>query len=349
MSGLEDVDPERRALFGFSYAMSEYRGWFDFLFQDYTLYPYLNIERNETKQLLYKKNLLLKLVPIFAKQLRVTSIVNKIIGMELLSKGQGPGLIEELATVLTDEAESRRTIEKRLLDVEGRLNKEHKYFCGMSHAIYGRPARAVLRDRNAAVEGSLIAIEGIMNHVDAIGTVNPATARTFEGTGIKWVLADFPYFELVSKNENYDGNHVGLRMDESIAAVLKSFPFDDRIGWYPYVTVFGVFHNSLSPKHAQIKAIDWCWMKLRLPKSYEELPALLKDVLSQPHDDVDYHPWLDLTRERDIPMFLSAIQIANLASNLDYALVRDDTKALAKQALGSSAPSVPEKIKAYFQ
>ncbi len=53
---LDNIDPERRALYGFSYGFTGYRGWFDILFDEYTLYPYLNLLKQETKDLLYKKH-----------------------------------------------------------------------------------------------------------------------------------------------------------------------------------------------------------------------------------------------------------------------------------------------------
>ena len=67
MSEIESIDPERRALFGFSYGSTSYRGWFDFLFQDYSLYPYLNIMREETKELFIQEESVLQTGPDFFK------------------------------------------------------------------------------------------------------------------------------------------------------------------------------------------------------------------------------------------------------------------------------------------
>ncbi|HYI08568.1 MAG TPA: hypothetical protein VEK57_05830 [Thermoanaerobaculia bacterium] len=350
---LDEIDPERRALFGFQWGFRSYRGWFDVLFEEYSLYPYLNITRQETHDLLYKKNLLLRLIPVFSKELRITTLLNKIIGMDLLTDKSGTtGVVEQVATILVDEVESRRTIEKRIADVEARLIKNGRYFSGLTHHIYGRPSDVVVKDRTPAAEGSLIAVEGVLNHVDAVKESNPALARAFDGSGIAWFLADFPYFDMSAANPNYDGNVVGVRVDDAMISILTSMPFDQSVGWYPYVTLFGVFHNSLSPKYPQIKVVDWCWTKLRLPKSYDELPKLLQDMMAESADparsSIAHRPWIDFTRARDIPMFLSAIQIVNRVANINYDLVRSDTKALATQALASAPGKMPSKIAAYF-
>lgn len=359
MSNLYEIDPERRALFGYNYGGS-YRGWFDILFEDYALYPYMNIARDQTKDLLYRKTLLSKLVPIFAKQLRITNILNRLIHFDLLSdKSAGPGLIEELAKVITEEVESRKTLNDRLQDVDKRLGREKKLFSGMTYEIFDREANSVLKDRTGAAEGSLIAVEGILNHIQAVAGFDRGLARTFEGSGIEWILADFPYFDLAEANKYYDGNVVGLRMDEAIASTLTKFPFDKQLGWYPYVTVYGVFHSSSSAENTQIKVVDWCWMKWRQPKSYVALPSTLQDVLDESAKNrsaetdifgrtLRFQPWLDFTRHRDIIMFLAAIQIANLGGKLDYELVRDDTKALAQRAYSAAKEPIPTPIAAYF-
>ena len=68
----DDLTNERRALYGFEFGMTNYTGWFNALSEPYSLYPYLNLFQEETRKLLYKKSLLRKLVPAFAKHFKIT-------------------------------------------------------------------------------------------------------------------------------------------------------------------------------------------------------------------------------------------------------------------------------------
>ncbi len=184
-----------------------------------------------------------------------------------------------------------------------------------------------------------------------------------------------------AQNPNYEGTLLGIKLDEGMGKLLSSWPFDETLGWYPYVTMFGVFHNSLSPQHAQVRVLDWCWMKFRQPKSFELLPVRLNEFLKESEKDkieyaqqvkehnqrnirlpktlqltgeyrpavLEYRPWLDLDRERDVLLFLSAIHLVNKASKLKWDDIRGDTKELIKLAASKYSATLPSRLTDYFQ
>ena len=309
----DDLNNERRALYGFQYGFKDYKGWFNALFQPYSLYPYLNLLREETRELLYKKTLFKKLVPVFSKSLKISSFVNNLIGVDLVKdRKTGIGFIEELAQVILEEIESRQGLEEKIGNVEKKLIKNQRYFSGLSYSIHNHEDHPKLKARDKSAAGKLIAVEGILNNLDEIASYNPALYASHQGSGINWILSDFPYFSMRADNPSYDGNVLGLRLEQDVEELISQcVPFKKELGWYPYVIVFGFLQNSLSPKYSNIKIVDWSWMQFRLPRSFDEIHPLLNSVLNDQKNRANaFKPCIDREHRYDIFLYLSAIQLA---------------------------------------
>ena len=347
----DKIDAERRAIYGFHHGISNYKGWLSRLFEESTLYPYLNLLRQEVRDLLYKKSLFGKVVPAFSKHLRISNLVNTLIGLDIFKPpSKGESFVDELASIILEDLESRKSLNSRIENVQKKLRKQRLYISGLSYPIHGQEEHPTLRDLAASADGKFVSLEGLLNHVEAIGALNPALEKSFSGSGISWILSDFPFFSMVPDNPNYDGNVVAVAMDDKICKLLEgSVPFRRTTGWYPYVRVFGTYRSSISPKFSSIGVIEWCWMMFRRSLSFEDIPNLLDIVLhDQHHRDNAYLPWLDTQHSRDIFLFLSAIQLAYEAHGLKFEDVRPDIRALAEEALKLTVSSAPQEITTFF-
>jgi hypothetical protein len=77
------------------------------------------------------------------------------------------------------------------------------------------------------------------------------------------------------------------------------------------------------------------------------LNVTLKD---QKSEENSHEPWLDTGSDRDLFLFLSAIQIAyESQQQLSYEVVRDDIKQLAEQALSLVKGSLPHELQSFFK
>jgi hypothetical protein len=355
MSFNED-DLERRALYGFPSAGGNCIGWFNSLFEDYLLYPNLNILTQEARDLLLKRNVFMRLVPVFAKNMKIANIINQLVSMELLKPSETRGSIEEVAEIIVNEVESRKTLESRIRDVESNLSKQGHYFCGLTYPVYNRLYKKNQKPSfrvTPGIEGSLVAVEGILNHVDTVSQYDPALGARFKNSGISWILSDFPYFSMTPANPEYKGDVLGLLMDKQFEEIItqkkEAVPFSWTVGWYPYVVVFGRFRSALSASYPWIKVLSWSWMRFRRPKEANTLAPLLPTYLS-PTDMAEngYQPWLNMDEDRHLFLFLSAIQIMYASQNADYSVVRPDIKQLATQVISQIKNPLPKELKTFF-
>ena len=225
-----DLDIERRALYGFQHGYTNYKGWFNAIFQPYSIYPYFNLLREETRELLYKKTLFKKLVPVFSKNLRVSGLINNLIGVDLVQdKKRGVGLIEELAQVIFEDIESRQGLEEKIQKAENNLIKNERLFSGLSYEIHGHEKNPILRAKDRSAGGKLIAVQGILNSIEAVADYNPALYESYQGSGINWILSDFPYFSMRPDNKSYSGTVLGLRFEKQVEELIQVRLLSKRI------------------------------------------------------------------------------------------------------------------------
>jgi hypothetical protein len=344
------LDNVRRAIYGFKHLSTLYLGWMNAAFDFYTLYPYINLINQEARGLLFRKNLFLKLVPIFAKNLKITEIVKKIIGLDILSNSEGIGLIEEIAKALIEEKEAQTTLNKRINSKHKGLKRKNFYFCGLSHKIHNKEQYKPLKASTEKANGELIAVEAILNHINVVRSLNLPLYKTFCGSGITWLLSDFPYFQMTAQNKKYDGNVLGILMHDKVRILLEqSYPFNLTIGWCPYVRVSGIYKTSLSPQYPYIKVIDLAWIEMRRPESFDAISNLLAVVLKdQKNKSNAYEPWLDTEESDDLFLFLSMVQMCYASQKLGIADVRDDIRSLVDEAFSFLKCDLPLPLRGFY-
>lgn len=356
MADFHDDDLERRALYGCD-CLGKRAGWFDSLFEEYALYPNLNILKHETRDLFFRKNLLQQVTPVFAKGLTITNLVNSLIHFDLFaSKSDSPGMISEIAQIILSDIETKRTLESRIRDKENELSKHDRYFCGLTYSIFDRlyngHAKPAFTDSKSEIEGSLVAVEGVLNHVDTVRQFDSSFAR-FDGSGVSWILSDFPYFSMTPDNALYKGDVLGLSFDPEFENIISGedqcVPFSVSVGWYPYVVVFGRFVSALSPKYSFVKAIEWSWMRFRRPKDPNTIASMLPRFLEEEKSvENNFEPWLNLNEGRHVLLFLGAIQLAYASYNLGFDAARPDIKELAKKILPLLKTKRPSGVEKFF-
>jgi hypothetical protein len=342
---IAETDPLFHAVQGWKTGLVTGRevGWFENLFETKeSVYPYINIAQPDAHALLFKKSLLQTWVPVFAKHLKITAILKSIIGVDILNLGgeKGPGLIEDLAKILIEDKESAKKLEERVEDVTTQIEKGGRSFRGIAYPLTNSSTLATLARWSDPANGALIAIEGILNHVDALTPYNSALGKTLRAVGASWAIADFPYFALTSTNKNFSGDSVyAINIAPEVELTLKGVPFDRTLGWYPYVRIFGAYRDVISAKAPKMRGIDFAWAELRLPTHYDRLPeklnALLNPVSSAdatPGKDKPRFPF-DFNRESDVWLLLNAIGLAYAAESLSYEDCRDDLKSIAEDAV----------------
>ena len=342
-----DVDTVRRALMGFQYGTSSFTGWASALFEEYTLHPYVNVLRPETQALLSKKTMFGKLVPVFAKGLRITGIVNALLGIDVLhNKNKGPSIAEEIADILMKEAEARKTIVDRLETIEKDLKKSRRSFSGLAQHIHGRDELPTVAEKTADLTGALVAVEGVLNHVTAVSTFDPRIASSLAGSGVEWILSDVPFFSMTSESRHHTGNFVGLKIDSEMQSLLYAgVPFLQSIGWFPYVIAFGAFQESISPRHPG-KALELAWVKLRKPRFPDATNDELLDAVLHELELPGRARQTSLVRafEPDNPenllLLLCCMQLIHQGNNVSMADASERAHSLASEAL-SKVPNVP--------
>lgn len=346
----DDLGYLRSSMYGYDFARRVEKGWFDSLFNDYTLHPYLNVLSKHTQDLLYKRDLLFRIVPIFSKRLRIASLLNEMIGVDLMvNKSKGPGFIEELANILLREAEGRDTLGKRITSKTKRLIKSSCFFAGIGDKIQGQEHLSSLAARGKDLEGALIAVQGVFNRVESVSKYNSAFAESFRDSGIEWVLSDFPCFSMTPDNHMYRGAVLGVRVDPEIRDVLESTPpFTSSFDWYPYVTICGTFHESLDPKHMGIKVIDFSWLSIRRPRNFDDSVAefLIKLTKKNPSP---VHPYIDANNEENLFLCLSAIHVCLAVHNVSYSNSATNYHILVDSLLPHVGNELPPGLRSFFQ
>jgi hypothetical protein len=344
----KDLDSIRRALFGFEEGY-RYRGWLDRLFDEEILYPYLNLYKRDAQALLYKKGIFGKLAPIFAKQLRITSIVNKLIGIDLLSsRQQGPSLIEEIAKVILEEQETRRTLDQRVSELDKKLTQEGRLFAGLAHVVNLKESVPTLSKKTSDLTGVLVSIQASLNHVNAIAGFDPALSQALQDTKAKWTLSDVPFFAM-RENRHHSGKVVAVLIDPELEPIFENgIPFLESCGWYPYVTVYGVFREAVSPQRP-VNGIELAWLKYRKPQYPDENYAkTLEQILTAKRDpSYGYHSFMDDT-PADHLLYLSAIQLAHETYKIEFNNASSSIKRLVTQARATVQMQMPAGMSSFF-
>jgi len=324
-----EIKKTRIALYGYwSHFRSAYDitdAWFSKLFDEFTLFPYFDFEREEVKNLLFKKPILSRLVPVFSKRLRITSLLNDFIGTDIFNSNK-KGFIEEIAEILVDEIESRTTLDKRITNTENKRD----YYAGISYPFIHTGYEKLLQDSHSLADGDLICIDGHLIHLDALKETNDALYESLQPTGLQWFISDFPYFQMIPGNPKYNGSIAGLRFSNELNELIgRNVPFKSTCGWYPYVRLFGVLRSSHSPKYSSLKVIDYCWMYFRAPKSFDAIHHIIENDFSASPES---YCWQDLTLN-EIQLLLSAIQISYSANSLSYEKAGKEIRNLVEIAI----------------
>lgn len=343
-----DVDNIRRALFGFKYGLTNYKGWFDRLFEDYTLHPYLNLYKPDAQKLLYKKGLLGRLAPIFAKHLRITSLVNQLIGIDLLSsRDQGPSLVEDVANVLLEEQESRQTLYGRVAEVDKRLRREGRLFAGLANEVNDRSSPP-LKQKTQDLTGSLTSIEGVLNYIDNVAAFDPGLAQALEDTGAKWILSDVPFFSM-KDSSHHTGIVVAVLIDQELEPIFsKGIPFLASCGWYPYVTLYGLFREAVSVERP-VKGLDLAWLKLKKPKFPDAGVSKYLDLVldNKKSGDYGYHPFLG-DSSADLLLLLSGLQLTHQAYNIEFSNASEPIHTLVSKVRNQMEGDLPRGMADFF-
>ena len=333
-------DLTRTHLLGFNFGLSSYESHFSKRFREYELLPYIDLFSDDAKRVLFEKSFFIKLVPIFAKHTKVSSILNRIIGIPVLKPDDKKGIIEELANALIEEDENRKTLVSRITNFEKKLQNEGKSFQGIS-LNYMRDSSLPKFLSGTIPSGSLICVEAILNRVSAITDDSILSDRRKKG-GVEWLLSDFPFFLMGQHNALYTGETIALRFPPGLSeAIGTNLPLSQSVDWYPYVKIVGVFQANWSAQFPGIRTIEVRWMRLRHPRN----PAdVLEEELQTAFEETSWRrehtkPFYLPDDRFDALFVLYLMLFTYIAEDANFSKYSNYCVELSKTLLASAAPA----------
>lgn len=350
----DSPDLSRIHLYGFKFS-AIHESPFNVRFNvGWPLQPYMDVFSDDVKKLLYRRSMLLRLVPIFAKHTRLAGLLNSLVGTDIIKDDdKKKGMIEEFANALLDDDESRKTLYSRIDDVEGKLAQNRQAVQGISTKRGDRPSLK----GTALQSGTVIAVEGVLNRASSL-IFDPIRSRALTEAGVQWLISDDPFFLMGQHNPVYDGGFIALRFPPGLLeAAQVTPPFRAGFDWYPYVSVVGVYQENWNATAPGIKTLDVRWVRLRRPRDYNDhFEENLRDAYTEEswrrHQDGDppghRKPFLLETDELDS---LFTLYLMMFTYGLAGGTIQEFSKECAERAknLKQSLKSIPPDLARYYQ
>lgn len=245
--------------------MTEQAGWISELFEPYRENPYIEPTHQKAVELLSKRKYfgrLGRLVPIFAEHLSVCSLVNSMIGVQILRDDPDkPTLVSQLHSFLEEE-KAKQTLGQQIAKTREKLAKAGRSFGGVATQSHGNSS-PTLKERKSGLDGELIVLEGT---VCATSSLQDLELRdTFNGAEISWILIDVPY-PFTASSEDWPVDAVGIQLGTQLKSYLNNAPpFDESVSWYPYVRIYGTLKSQFSPQH-RVMTLEVAWLEFRRPE-----------------------------------------------------------------------------------
>lgn len=282
------------SLDGLGEALFDNQRWIDKLFYDFQLFPILG-DDNYTIDILTKEPISSAIIRMFSK-INFKDLVISLTGLDLMRRlGRGEisnSITEEAFKLLQDHVNEKNTINRRTSKRIQRADKDGMMFSFVRENIspqkspFSNDFIGTLYSKINKLDRNFVTVSGVLCQIDKLSNISGANlSKALKSSEIKWVLADFPYFAM--GQPGFHNGVVLLNMKSGITdAIRDTLPFNDAIGWYPYVRISGVCRYPHSPNY-HYASITPSWIEYRTPKPFADIEHHLEEA---------YHPTMRPTR-----------------------------------------------------
>jgi Phage integrase family len=211
--------------------------WVYKLFHDYRLLPVISSDAR-TVAMLSHRPLLTKLIGPILRRANITSLINSLTGVSLLSSSKDGSLLNDAWEIWEKQRDEQKTVNDRISTIYNNTDKDGLAFAGIQK--HHSPVRASrkgveflgdLYDKIDSIDGKFVIVPGILSNIDKLASVKDANIRSsLSGSGVDWILSDYPYFAM--GHEEFRSGVVLLDMDPNILRQIEGdIPFYKEIGW----------------------------------------------------------------------------------------------------------------------
>ncbi|MDR0420448.1 MAG: hypothetical protein LBH30_03230 [Prevotellaceae bacterium] len=312
-------------------------GWFGNNFEEYMLLWYIGDKERFQKEI-ERKSLFQKLFKSFLPELKISAIINKVIGFDLVNN-QGTNVLEKIFDILEDE-KNRKTITEHLKSIYKKGRKSGKYFEHIEKD-WGKTTLSDV-DKND-LEGKLITVEGNLIHRSSVVQYSKNTNSQFSKANFEWLLSDFPPHGLTSKNERFKGDVLILSEDKGFTAAFSNYlPFCLPISWYPFVRITG-FYSSSKQSVNGYPSLSIVLTEYRPPKNLNAVLPNITNFLTRELKNKNY-----LKESEDFELFAYLIPILFQKANLTPELAESDLSNLLKKYRDVLGANIPNKLISFY-
>jgi hypothetical protein len=313
--------------------------WIGDMFDDFQLFPVIG-DDPKTIQMLSGESLIRSLFKVVLKRANLSVLVNSLTGLSLLAQSKDGNLLEEAYGKIEQNIELKRTINDRVRKAYYATAKAGMAFAYVKESL--SPKRSPVASdylgplfaKIDSIDRKFVSVSGVLCRIERAQTVSGANiAKSLKGSGVVWVLADYPFF-VMGRPEFHNGV-ILLNMNQDIVARIENaLPFWAEVGWYPYVRISGECRYPHSPKYVY-PSITPSWIEYRTPKKLDDVRAEIGEAYTgKQHVS---NAGFGVLRENplDVLAYVDIIRILAKGANLDVSDFRwlDDVLGSAKQRL----------------
>lgn len=225
----------------------------------------------------------------------------------------------------------------RLADIRANLGKTSRLF----DSIAPSPGRRSPLAAQRGLDGKLVTIQGNLIHIGLVGLWNTDITSALAGSGVRWILSDYPPFLLSEDGGGLHDDFVCVVADgDDLDDLERAPPFDPKIGWHPFVEISGFYGSAVSMTHRSPR-IDLGYVFHRPPVKPE---TGLKTLVGANDPTRPPPGHYNLGREADRIALLLITQIMYRHHHMSAANIRGPFRMILDQILDAHRHDLPTRV-----